>query len=86
MKHIAVTRRIGPGGFLAGTQPGAGVSNRVIGSQSLRLQIQQMDGPGIAIALSFGGEQVAVGRSDVDAGKHRLRALEKFVVQADAHR
>ncbi|MFL9937401.1 hypothetical protein P0D88_52945 [Paraburkholderia sp. RL18-103-BIB-C] len=57
MKHIAVTRRIGPGRFLAGTQPGAGVGNRVIGSQSLRLQIQQMDGPGIAIALSFGASR-----------------------------
>lgn len=76
VKHVTVARRVGPRGFLARAQTGAGVGNRVVGIQSLRLQIERVDGPGVAIAMRFGSEQVAVGRSDIDAGENGLRTLE----------
>ena len=47
VEHVAMTRRTGPCEFLAGAQTRAGVGNRVIGIQSARLQLEQMDGPGV---------------------------------------
>jgi hypothetical protein len=73
VEHIAVTRGIGPGELLAGAQARAGVGNRVIGIQSPRLQVQQMNGPGVAIAVVFGRQQITVGGGRIDAGENRLR-------------
>ena len=52
-----MTPGIGPCEVLAGAQTRAGVGNRVIGLQSARLQVEQMDGPGVAIAVVFGRQQ-----------------------------
>ncbi len=76
VKHVTVARRVGPRGFLARAHTSAGVGNRVVGIQSLRLQIEQVGGPGVTIAMRFGGEQVAVGRSDIDAGEDGLRTVD----------
>ena len=72
VEHVAMTRGIGPGEFLAGAQTRAGVGNRVIGLQFARLKIQQMDGPGVAIAVVFGRQQITVGGGRIDAGENRL--------------
>ena len=77
-----MTRRIGPRCFLARPQTGAGVGNRVAGIQSLRVQVKQMDGPGITIAMRFGCQQIAVSREDIHAGEHGLRSLKEFIMQA----
>jgi len=29
-----------------------------------------MDGPGVAVAMLFGGQQIAIGRGGVDADEH----------------
>src|ERR1700679_3597020 len=81
VEDVAVTRRIGPGHFLPGTQTGSRIGNRVLGIKSLCLQVQQMDGPGIAVAMRFGSEQIAIGRDNIDAGEYGLRSLKEFVVQ-----
>jgi hypothetical protein len=81
-EHIAMTRGIRSGELLAGAQTRACVGNRVIGLQSARLKVQQMDGPGVAIAMRFGGQQIAIGGGGVDAGEHGLRALKKLIVQS----
>ena len=81
-----MTRGIGPCELLARAQTRAGVGNRVIGLQSLRLKIQQMDGPGVAVAMVFGGQQIAVRGGGIDTREHGLRALKNLVVQSHPNR
>ncbi|MGF6971648.1 hypothetical protein QFZ94_000075 [Paraburkholderia sp. JPY465] len=83
VEYVAVTRRIGPGHFLPGTQTGSRIGDRVLRIEALCLQVQQMDGPGVAVAMGFGGEQIAIGRGDIDTGEHGLGTLKEFVVQTD---
>lgn len=67
-----MTRGIGPCELLPRAQTRARVGNRVVWIQSLLLQIQQMDGPGVAIAVIFGRQQIAVGGGRIDTGENRL--------------
>ena len=55
VEHVAMTRGIGPCEVLARAQTRAGVGDRVIGIQPLRLQVEQMDRPDVAVAVVFGG-------------------------------
>ena len=48
------------------------------------MQLQQADAPGVAVAVLFLAQQVAVGGGDIDADQHRLAGLEDLVVGADA--
>jgi hypothetical protein len=57
VEHVAMTRGIGPCELLARAQTRAGVGDRVIGIQPPRLQVEQMDRPGVAVAVVFGGSR-----------------------------
>ena len=85
MEHIAMARRTGQGNLLAQTRALPRVGSRVVGAQSLRLGVQQMHPPGVAVAVRFTRQHVAIRRRSVHAGQYRLRALEDLVVQADPH-
>jgi len=81
-----MTRSSGPGECLARAQTRAGVGNRVIGIQPPHLQVEQMDRPGVAVAVVFGGRQIAVRGGGIDTGEHGLRALKNLVVQSYPNR
>jgi hypothetical protein len=57
-----------------------------MGIQSARLQLEQMDRPGVAVTMVNGCQQIAIGRGGVDAGEHGLRALKKLIVQSHTDR
>ena len=86
MEHIAMARGAGQGNLLAKPRALARIGNRVVGVQSLRLGVQQMHTPGVAVAVRFTRQHVAIRRRGGHAGQHRFRALEDLVVQADPHR
>ena len=81
MAHIAVARLVAPGGDLARAQPGARVGPGVIAIEPLLGSVQQVHAPGVSVALLDALRQLAIGRSGIDAGQHRLLALEDLVVQ-----
>ena len=85
MEHIAMARRTGQGNLLAKPRALSCIGNRVVGHQSLRLGVQQMHTPGVAVAVRFTRQHVAIRRRGVHAGQYRLRALEDLVVRADPH-
>jgi hypothetical protein len=86
VEYVAMTRGIGPCEFLARAQTRAGVGNRVIGIQPPCLQVEQMDRPGVAVAMVFGGRQIAVRGGGIDTREHGLRALKNLVVQSHPNR
>ena len=83
VKHIAVTRRIGPGSPLPRAQASTRVGNGVLGNQPLFPQIEQVNGPGVAVTVCFRSLKTAVGRADIDADEHELRSLKYLVMQTD---
>ena len=44
-----------------------------------------MDPPSLGVAVSFGRQQVTVGRIQVDARQHRLASLIQLIVAAGLH-
>ena len=80
VEDVAVTGLVAPGGLLSGAQPLARVGDRVLGIQTLQRSVEQMNTPGIGIAMFGGGKQIAVGRPGVDTGENGLGTLEDFVV------
>ena len=80
-----MTGLVTPGGLLSGAQSLARVGDGVIGIQTLLESIEQMNSPGVGVAMFNCGKQIAVARPGVDTGEHGLRAMENFVVQADAN-
>jgi len=82
VEHIAVARRVAPGGPLPGAQALPGIGDRVVGPQPLLGGVKQVHPPGIGVATVLRGEKIAVRRLGIDAGQHRRGALEDLVVQA----
>ena len=85
VKHIAMARRVVPGGPLPGAQALPGIGNRVVRLQSLLGGVEQMHAPGVGVAMLRRSQEIAVGRRGIDAGQHRRRTLEDLVVQAHAN-
>ena len=44
--------------------------------------IQQMDPPGVGVAMRLRSQQIAVGRVGINAGQHGLSTVEDLIVQA----
>ena len=85
VEHVTVTGLVAPGSDLARAQPRARVGHRVVGIEPLLGGVQQVHAPGVGVALLDALQQRAVGRGGIDAGEHRLVALEYLVVQARAN-
>src|SRR5450830_213678 len=86
VKHIAMARLALPDNGLHGAQSCPLVSYRIVGIEALVTGVQQMDGPGVGVAVTLGGEQIAVGRVGIDTGQDGLVALEDFVMQSHTNR
>jgi hypothetical protein len=85
VEHVTVTGLVAPGRLLSCAQTLARIGDRMVGIQSLLCSVEQMNAPGVGVAMFGRGKQIAVGRSGVDTGEHRLGALEDFVMQADTN-
>ena len=70
-----------PGQFLPGSQSSARVANAELESKPLRAGTQQIHSPGIGVTMFDCFKQIAVRRRSIDAGEHRLAALEDLVMQ-----
>lgn len=81
VEHVTVTGLVAPGRLLSCAQTLARIGDRMVGIQSLLCSVEQMNAPGVGVAMFGRGKQIAVGRSGVDTGEHRLGALEDFVMQ-----
>ena len=85
VEHVAVARRVAPGGSLPGAQALPGIGDRVVRIEPLLGGIQQMHAPGVSVTALLRRQQVAVGRRGIDAGQHGRGALEDLIVQAHAN-
>lgn len=85
VEDVAVAGLVAPGGLLSGAQPLARIGDRAVGIQTLQRSVEQMNSPGVGIAMFDCGKQIAVGQPGVDTGEHGLGTLEDFVVQADTN-
>ena len=85
VEHVAVARRVAPGGPLPGARALPGIGDRVVGPQPLHGGVQQVHAPGVRVAAVCCGKTVAVGRRCIDAGQHGRGTLEHLVVQAHAN-
>lgn len=86
VKHIAMARLALPDNGLPGAQSCPLVSYRIVGIEALVTGVQQMDGLGVGVAVTLGGEQIAVGGVGIDTGQDGLVALEDFVMQSHTNR
>ncbi len=59
------------------------VSEQVVRVEALVTSVQQMDGPGIGIAVLCGSEKIAVGGVGINAHQNRLIAVENIVTQTN---
>jgi len=59
---------------LPGAQSCPLVSYRIVGIEALVTAIQQMDSPGIGVAVILCGDQIAVGQVGIDTGQDGLIA------------
>ncbi len=84
MKDITAARDAGQGQFLAGADAGAEIGDRGPGGKATLLQVEQVNAPGVGIAVVFAAFQKAVGGSHVGTHQHGL-ALEDFVEAGDVH-
>jgi len=82
VKHVAVARRVAPGGPLPGAQALPGIGDRVVGPQPLPSGVKQMCAPGVGVAVALRRQQVAIGRRRIDPGQHGRGTLEDLIVQA----
>ncbi len=85
VKHIAVARRVAPGGPLPGAQALPGIGDRIVRIEPLLGGIQQMHAPGVGVAVALRRQQVAVGRRRIDTGQHGRGTVEDLVTQADTN-
>jgi len=85
VEHIAMARLALPDNGLPGAQSCPLISNHVVGIESLITGVQQMDSPGVGVAVILCGEQIAVGRVGIDTGQDGLIALEDFVRQSNTN-
>jgi hypothetical protein len=85
VKHIAMARRVAPGGLLPSTQALPGIGNRIVRLQPLLAGVEQMHAPGVGVAMVGHSQKVAVSRRGIDAGQHRHCPLEDLIVQAHAN-
>lgn len=85
VEYIAVTGLVAPGRLLPGAQSLPRIGNRVVGIQTLQRSVEQMNAPGVGIAMFDRTKQVTIGRPGVDASQYMLGTLEDFVVQTDTN-
>jgi hypothetical protein len=62
VEHVAMARRVAPGGPLPGAQALASIGDRVVGPQPLLGGIQQMYTPGVGITALLCRQEIAAGR------------------------
>lgn len=82
VEHVAMARRVAPGGLLPSAQALPGIGDRVVRIEPLLGSVQQMHAPGVRVATLLRSQQVAVGPRGIDAGQHGRGTLEDLVVQA----
>jgi len=82
VEHVAVARRVAPGGLLPGAQALPGIGDRIVRIEPLRGGIQQVHAPGVGVAVALRRQEIAIRRLGIDTGQHGRGALEDLVVQA----
>jgi len=82
VEHVAVARRVAPGGPLPGAQALPGIGDRVIGPQPLRGSVEQVHARSVGVTMLLRRQEIAVRRLGIDAGQHGRGALEDLIVQA----
>jgi hypothetical protein len=61
VEHVAVARGIPQGGALSGPQALARIGDGVVRTEPLRLGVQQVYAPGVAVAVLPLGQEITVG-------------------------
>jgi hypothetical protein len=79
VEHIALAGDMGKGLGYTGAKTRACIGDGPLGLEALSHQIEQVDAPGVGIAMFFQTQQKAIRRVRVDTHKHRLLGLENLV-------
>ncbi len=82
VEHVAMARRVAPGGPLPGAQALPGIGDRVVRIEPLLGGVQQVHAPGVGVAVALRRQQVAIRRRGIDACQHGRGTLEDLVMQA----
>ena len=79
VEHIALAGDMGKSLGYTGAKTRAGIGDGPLGLEALSHQIEQVDAPGVGIAMLLQTQQKAIGRVGVDTHEHRLLGLENLV-------
>ncbi len=82
VEHIAMARRVAPGGPLPGAQALPRIGDRIVRIEPLLGGIQQMHAPGVGVATLLRSQEITIRRLGIDTGQHGRGTLEDLVMQA----
>lgn len=84
VKDVAAAWRVRQGECLPGLEGAAAITDDGLGGEAAVAQFQQPYAPGDAVAVLFQTQEIAIGRSHIDADQDGLAALLDFIMGADA--